>query len=182
MSAAAINFADNGPPAGEGKGLSSDGFSGTLALDDRYQDRHDIVRRVWDFLETTAYWELTPRPDVVSHGWCLAEEGKRYLVYLTESRPVDVLVQTSGGAEYSGTWTDAVDTSKTTDGGTTPAGSERADTAECRVVEEAARRKLIGDKRTSSRVFPNFFVLIARPSSVRYIAECCSHRNRTRRA
>ena len=122
MSAAAINFSDNGPPAGEGKGLSSDGFSGTLALDDRYQDRHDIVRRAWDFFETTSYWELTPRSDLVSHGWCLADEGKRYLVYLTESKPVDVLVGTADGREYSVTWTDAVDAAKTTDGGTTSDG------------------------------------------------------------
>jgi hypothetical protein len=122
MSAAAINFADNGPPAGEGKGLSSDGFSGTLALEDRHQDRHDIVRRVWDFFETAAYWELTPRPDLVSHGWCLADAGRRYLVYIANPLPVDVLVETAGEREYSCTWIDASDTTRRTDGGTTRDG------------------------------------------------------------
>ena len=51
MSAAALNFADSGGPDPARRGNSLSGFSGTLALGDRRQWRHDIVRGVSDFFE-----------------------------------------------------------------------------------------------------------------------------------
>ena len=33
---------------------------------------------------------MTPRPDLVNNGYCLAEEGKQYLIYLEEPGSVDV--------------------------------------------------------------------------------------------
>jgi hypothetical protein len=72
---AILNFADN-------DGNSSSGFSGTLDLNSRHQHKHDIVHRVWDWFETIPFHRMTSRQDLVRGGFCLAEEGKRYYVYL----------------------------------------------------------------------------------------------------
>ena len=81
FSGAALNFSDNGGPRVEDIGNSSSGFSGTLELDDRRQWRHDIVKRVWDFVETIPdWWTMRPRQDLVRAGRCLACEGERYLM------------------------------------------------------------------------------------------------------
>jgi hypothetical protein len=86
LSAAALNFADN-------KGDSSTGFSGTLKLSDRVQVRHDILKQVWDFFATLPFYRWSPRQDLVSNGFCLAEEGREYLVYLEAGGSVDVQVK-----------------------------------------------------------------------------------------
>jgi hypothetical protein len=107
MSAAALNFSDNGGPRVEDIGNSSSGFSGTLDLGDRRQWRHDIVKRVWDFLETVPFYSMHARQDLVSAGRCLAQVGERYLVYLPCGGAVDVAVQ---GGPYNATWINAQDT------------------------------------------------------------------------
>jgi hypothetical protein len=107
MSAAALNFSDNGGPRVEDIGNSSSGFSGTLELDDRRQWRHDIVKAVWDFFETVPFWTTRPRQDLVNAGRCLADEGERYLIYLPTGGTVDVAVQ---GGPYRATWINARDT------------------------------------------------------------------------
>lgn len=104
MSAAALNFADNGGPTPGAVGNSSSGFSGTLDLADRRQERHDIVRQVWDVFETLPFYRMAPRPDVVSGHHALAEPGARYLVYLPQGGAVDVAVV---GAPYAVTWINA---------------------------------------------------------------------------
>lgn len=40
-----------------------------------------------DFFETTAYWRLEPTDGVSSDGWCLAERGKEYVIFLNKARP-----------------------------------------------------------------------------------------------
>jgi hypothetical protein len=65
MSAAGLVFADN-------NGDSSSGFTGSMDLAERRQGRHDIVRRVWDFMETVPYYQMNPRRDLVSASCCLA--------------------------------------------------------------------------------------------------------------
>jgi hypothetical protein len=107
MSAAALNFSDNGGPRVEDIGNSSSGFSGTLDLHDRRQWRHDILKKVWDFFETVPFYSMHVRQDLVSAGRCLAKEGERYLVYLPCGGTVDVAVQ---GEPYSATWINAQDT------------------------------------------------------------------------
>ncbi len=94
MSASTLVFADN-------DGNSSSGFSGTMDLNDVRQDRHDIIRKVWDFMETVPYAEMTPHQELVDHGFCLANPGERYLVYLHEGGSVNVKVT---GGPYSVTW------------------------------------------------------------------------------
>ena len=75
LSGAMINFGDM-------NGDSSSGFSGTMDLNEKVQSRHDIIKAVWDFFETVPFYRLKPRQDLVDNGYCLAEPGRQYLVYL----------------------------------------------------------------------------------------------------
>jgi hypothetical protein len=113
LSAAALNFADN-------KGDSSTGFSGTLKLSDRVQVRHDIIKKVWDFFETIQFYRLSPRQDLVSNGFCLAEEGREYLVYLEEGGSVNVQLKPG---RYAVRWINARATHEIRTGGVTTTGA-----------------------------------------------------------
>lgn len=108
MSAATINFADM-------DGDSSSGFSGSMDLDQRVQARHDAIRSVWDFFETIPFWQMRPRQDRVDHGYCLANPGQRYLVYL--ENPGSVTVQTDEGP-YAVEWINAQNTKDVRSAGT----------------------------------------------------------------
>jgi len=114
MCAASLVFADN-------SGNSSSGFSGSMAPADRKQKRHDVIRAVWDFFETTDFAGMTPRPDLVDRGHCLAAPGRQYLVYLDEPATVNVKVDKG---EYRVQWINARDTSDRRDAGTTTDGRE----------------------------------------------------------
>ncbi len=109
MSAAALNFADNGGPQREEIGNSSSGFSGSLDLSARRQWRHDIVRRVWDFFAEVPFHCMRPRQDLVSTGYCLADEGAHYLAYLPEGGKVDLSLD---GKTYEAVWVNAACTSE----------------------------------------------------------------------
>jgi hypothetical protein len=100
MSASAINFGDM-------NGDSSSGFSGTLEMNELVQNRHDILKRVWDYFDTMPFWRLKPRQDLVSNGFCLAGEGAMYLVYLEIPGAVDVRVK---GGPYNVRWVNAQNT------------------------------------------------------------------------
>ena len=100
MSAATINFADM-------NGGSDSGFSGTLDLKQKVQSRHDVLKSVWDFFEGIPFWRMKPRQDLVDTGYCLAEPGQRYLVYL--DRPGTVTVKIEEGS-YQMAWINARDT------------------------------------------------------------------------
>ncbi len=113
LSAAALNFADN-------QGDSSTGFSGTLKLSDRVQRRHDILKQVWDFLAALPFYRLSPRQDLVSTGFCLAAEGREYLVYLETGGTVQVQVQPG---TYAVQWSNARDTRDQRRGGTITNGT-----------------------------------------------------------
>jgi hypothetical protein len=119
FSAAALIFADN-------DGDSSTGFTGTLALADRKQARHDVIRRAWDLCATIPFGRLKPRQDLVTgstHAFCLAEPGRTYAIYLDRSAPVTVKVDgvSGGAAAYRVTWIDA-QTAKRHSGGQTRDG------------------------------------------------------------
>jgi hypothetical protein len=83
MSGANFCFADN-------QGNSSSGFSGSLELPDRMQHRHDIIRKVWDLIDTLPYHTMVPRQDLVDRGYCLADPGRTYLVYLEAGGDVTI--------------------------------------------------------------------------------------------
>jgi len=75
FSGSILNFADN-------NGVSSTGFSGTMALKDVNQDKHNIVSAVHNWFETIPFSNMTTRQDLVRHGYCLAKEGEEYYIYL----------------------------------------------------------------------------------------------------
>jgi hypothetical protein len=112
MSAAALNFADM-------DGNSSSGFSGSMNLSQRNQAWHDIVKDVWDFFETVPFYRMSPCQNLVNNGYCLAEVGNEYLIYLDSGGTVDVSIQ---GGTYDVEWINAQDTSDRRSGGTTGNG------------------------------------------------------------
>lgn len=109
MSAAAINFADM-------DGNSSSGFSGTMDLTRRVQSRHAIIHKVWDFFETVPFYRMKPRQDLVDNGYCLAEPGREYLVYLEKPGTVSL---DFGKGPFTVRWINAQDTADIRDGGVT---------------------------------------------------------------
>jgi hypothetical protein len=113
MSAAALNYGDM-------NGDSSSGFSGTMEPSERFQERHDIVRGVWDFFEGIPFYEMVPRQDLVDNGYCLAAPARRYLVYLERPGTVNVDVTKT---IYDVQWINAQDTADVRRAGTTEDGS-----------------------------------------------------------
>ena len=80
LSAAALNYGDM-------NGDSSSGFSGQPELQLRRQDRHDIVRRVWDRVSSFPYYEMVPDEQVVDDAYALADHaGGRYLAFSSGTR------------------------------------------------------------------------------------------------
>ncbi len=119
MSAAAINFADNGGPEADSRGDSSSGFSGTLDPRDARQGRHDILKQVWDCIASLPYDRMVPRQDLVNRGFCMAEEGTTYLVYLPDAGTVDVTV---APGNYAVEWINASNPIDRIEGGYTADG------------------------------------------------------------
>ncbi len=66
---------------GDMNGDSSSGFSGSMDLNECYQERHDILNKVWDWFETIPFHQMTSRYDLIYGGFCLANEGKEYYIY-----------------------------------------------------------------------------------------------------
>ena len=60
-------------------------------------------RRVRDFFESTRYWELEPASDVASAGWCLADPGKEYVVFLNQAVPLTLKLSDAAGS-LQGEW------------------------------------------------------------------------------
>lgn len=106
---------------GDFNGESSTGFSGTMELSDCLPRRHEIAGAVWDFFQTLPYYNMKPRQDLVSAGYCLAWPNNLYLVYLENGGAVNV---NTGKGEYAVTWINARNTGQQTNGGIT---SDRKD-------------------------------------------------------
>jgi hypothetical protein len=104
MAAAVINFADNGGPEPGTVGDSSSGFSGTLDLADCRQHRHTILKQVWDTFARFPFYQLKPHPELVSTGYCLADPGQTYLVYLPVPSSLDLELD---GGIYLAEWINA---------------------------------------------------------------------------
>lgn len=96
MSGAGLALTDANP------NLSSS-FSSTLRLTDRTQHQHDILKQIWDFVETTPWFEMQSRNDLSSVGHCLANPGQCYLVYVDSENSVDVAID---DATYGVEWID----------------------------------------------------------------------------
>lgn len=113
MSAAVFN-------AGDMNGRSSSGFSGSLELSEKVQARHDLPKMVWDFMESVPFYRMSPQQGLVTAGFCLAEPGEQYLVYLPEGGSVDVRLE--GNRKYEVTWINARDTKDRRKAGTITRG------------------------------------------------------------
>jgi len=100
MAAAALNFSDN-------SGTSSTGFTGKLNLNERHQDKHEIIKKVWDFFETIPFYELSPVLKGTNNGYCLERKGEPYLVYLPYGGNVSVY---KDNVTYLGEWIKGSDT------------------------------------------------------------------------
>ena len=112
LSAAAINYADM-------NGNSSSGFSGSMDLAEKVQYRHDIMKAIWDFFEKIPYYAMSPAQEIVDRGFCLAEPGRQYLVYLPNGGEVSIDVE---GGSYDVLWINAQDTPDSRPGDTTSDG------------------------------------------------------------
>jgi hypothetical protein len=49
-------------------------------------------RHLRDFFQTTAYWRLEPADALTSAGYCLAEPGRQYLVFLNHAAPFSLML------------------------------------------------------------------------------------------
>lgn len=86
------------------------------------QSRHDVVKKVWDFFGTIIFSRMKPRQDLVTNktGYCLAEVGKQYLVYLPSKGSVNVSV--ASDTTYKVTWINAQNPTAQRSAGTTSNG------------------------------------------------------------
>jgi len=91
---------------GDMNGRSGSGFSGSLNLTDRKQERHDIPKQVWDFMETVPFYRMSPRQDLRDRRYLLAEAGKAYLAYLPTGGSVNIAIE-AVGKPYRVTWINA---------------------------------------------------------------------------
>ena len=83
MSASMINFADM-------NGNSSSGFSGELDPDQINPEIHREINRIWDFFENIPFYDLNSHQELVDKGYCLAQPGEYYLIYLPDGGRVKV--------------------------------------------------------------------------------------------
>ena len=61
------------------------------------------MRNLRQIFGKTRYWEMEPSDDLVDTGYCLANPGKEYLVYLEKGGPVTVQLQ-GAGKPMQATW------------------------------------------------------------------------------
>ncbi len=91
---------------GDMQGKSGSGFSGSLNMADKKQERHDLPKMIWDFMETVPFYRMAPRQDLRDNGYLLAEEGNYYLLYLPQGGKVTISLAGSE-AKYSVKWINA---------------------------------------------------------------------------
>jgi hypothetical protein len=76
---------------------------------------------VWDFFESVPFYKMTPRQDLVDNGFCLAEPGRHYLVYLPSGGTVNISLRRG---PYAVTWINTQKPSQTYDAGRTDDGKK----------------------------------------------------------
>ncbi len=83
FSGSMLNFTDN-------KGISSTGFSGIMNLKNVNQEKQDMVGDVHNWFVTIPFHQMKTRQDLVKQGYCLANEGVEYYIYLDTLGKVEV--------------------------------------------------------------------------------------------
>lgn len=127
MAGGAINFIDNGGPVPDAVGDSSSGFSGSMDLADCRQGRHDILKGVWDNFARFPFQQLRPAQEAVSRGYCLADPGNAYLVYVDSPGSINVAVEPGS---YAVEWVNAQNGHDRHTGEATATGQELATPAQ----------------------------------------------------
>jgi len=107
FSGSILNFADN-------NGLSSTGFSGSCNIQEATRENHIILKGVWDWFETIPFHTMVSRQDLVKQGFCLANEGVEYFVYLDTIGHVELF--TDFGYDFNTRWINASDVSDIREG------------------------------------------------------------------
>lgn len=72
---------------------SSSGFSDSMNPDEAVSTRHEIIHKVWDVFASLPWSRMKPRPDLVNTGYCLADPGYCYLVYIDEPANIQVKIR-----------------------------------------------------------------------------------------
>ena len=86
FSAAMVNYGDM-------TSSSSSGFSNSMNPSDAIDSRHKIIHQVWDTFAALPWPRMKPRPDLVNVGYCLADPGYGYLVYIEEPTTIQVKIR-----------------------------------------------------------------------------------------
>ena len=118
MSGASVNFAQT-------DGDSSSGFAGSMDPSQVIPSLHEAVNDTWDFFDpdlpgALPFWEMVDRQDLTNRGYCLANPGQKYLVYLTSRQTVSVNVT---GGTYQIQWINAQNRADIRNGGSTSTGN-----------------------------------------------------------
>jgi hypothetical protein len=84
----------------------NDGHDDTPSPHIRWYDAIDLpsafdMNRLVEFFSGMEWWEMSPRDDLVSNGYCFAEQGKRYVVYLSNGGSTTVNL---GGWDHTAQW------------------------------------------------------------------------------
>ncbi len=80
------------------------------------------MRNLRQIFEKTRYWEMKPADDLVDAGYCLANPGKEYLVYLEKAAPVNLKLDSAKPMQV--TWFNAL-TGESKDGTPVSGGSAK---------------------------------------------------------
>lgn len=94
---ATINFADM-------DGNSSSGFSGSLDLDYKHQEWHDVMKSAWDWFESIPYYQMNPENELIENGYLIAESGVRYAIYIPDARDTVKLDLSAAPGKYTLRW------------------------------------------------------------------------------
>lgn len=113
MAQTTINYADM-------DGNSSTGFSGQPEMERLHQNWHDIMHKIWDLFDTTDFYQMNPANEMVSAGFCLADQQNKFIIYLPEGNPVDV--KTISDIPYVISWLNAENLTDWHEGGETLTG------------------------------------------------------------
>jgi len=81
-----------------------------------------------DFIESVPFYRMSPQQDLVTAGFCLAQPGEQYLIYLPTGGSVDVRLE--GKSKYEVTWINARNTKDRRPGGTISQGQGLSSPAE----------------------------------------------------
>jgi hypothetical protein len=56
---------------------------------------YEYFRKFGEFWRSTQYWLMEPSDKLVSEGWCLANEGREYVVFLNKAKPFTLEIDKS---------------------------------------------------------------------------------------